>query len=280
MKVKQVIVNILLVGIFAAGVVAEAKPTNGELIDRVWAGHPVSYDMMMARDHLFIAYYDGERRLTVLSRKNGATEWTKFQPEGFFLPDRNRMSNVTGSDSHNYLTMTLDRDGYLHLSGNMHVDPLIYYRSRKPMDITTLECIRSMTGEHEDHVTYPRFLRDGAGRLLFQYRDGSSGNGKNHYNVYDPVKKSWSALLQTPLLDGEGKCSAYSTGPRKGPDGLFHMLWMWRDTPNTGSNHTLTYARSRDLAHWETLGRNGGKPREKMPPLSELRLYGESPSDQ
>ena len=35
------------------------------------------------------------------------------------------------------------------------------------------------------------------------------------------------------------------------------MLWMWRDTPDAMSNHTLSYARSRDLKNWES---STGKP--------------------
>ncbi|MBC8876516.1 MAG: BNR-4 repeat-containing protein, partial [Planctomycetes bacterium] len=40
--------------------------------------------------------------------------------------------------------------------------------------------------------------------------------------------------------------------PVKGPDGLFHVVWVWRDTPDCATNHHLSYARSRDLKHWET----------------------------
>lgn len=244
----------LLFGGFILPATARAKTDviQGELIDQVWAGHPVSFGILAERDHLFIAYYDSERRLTLIARKVGTKKWTKVFPEGVMLPNRNRMSNVTGWDSHNYLTMTLDREGCLHLSGNMHADPLIYYRTKKPLDITTLERIDYMTGQYEERVTYPNFLRDLEGNLIFRFRFGGSGNGNEYYNVYDSVRKRWTPLLDTPLLDGERKCSAYGTGPKKGPDGMFHMLWMWRDTPNAGSNHSLTYARSPDLIHWET----------------------------
>lgn len=243
---------IALVGSLHAAPAEAADALEGERIDLVWSGHPVSYAILAEQGTLFIAYYDAERRMTVLSRKEGEAQWTRFLPEGVFLPGRKRMSNVTGWDSHNYLTMALDRDGYLHLSGNMHGDPLIYYRTRKPYDITTLQRIDTMTGQNEDRTTYPRFIRDGEGRMVYRYRNGGSGNGNDFYNLYDPDQRIWTPLLKTPLLDGEGKCSAYGTGPRKGPDGRFHMLWMWRDTPNAGSNHTLSYARSRDLVNWET----------------------------
>ena len=46
--------------------------------------------------------------------------------------------------------------------------------------------------------------------------------------------------------------SADAQGPRIGPDGYFHIIWFWRDTPSCETNHDLSYARSQDLVHWET----------------------------
>ena len=46
-----------------------------------------------------------------------------------------RLPSQVAWDSHNYITMTADRDGYLHLSGNMHVAPLVYFGTAKPYDI-------------------------------------------------------------------------------------------------------------------------------------------------
>jgi hypothetical protein len=239
-----------------ASCLADAVP-GGMLIDRVWSGHPVGFDILTERGHQFIAYFDSERRLTVKGRSLGDADWTSVHPEGTEVVRRNRMSNMTGWDSHNYLTMALDRDGCLHLSGNMHADPLVYYRTSRPFDLTTLERIDRMTGERETSATYPRFLTNDTGDLVFGYRDGGSGNGSDLYNIYDPKTRAWRSLFDGPLLDGEGKRSAYSLGPQRGPDGRFHLLWMWRDTPDAMTNHTLSYARSKDLIHWET---SSGKP--------------------
>jgi hypothetical protein len=239
----------------AAAVKPESR--DGILIDKVWSGHPVSFALLTERGHQFIAYYDAERRLMVTGRRLGETNWTRVHPEGVPVPHRKRMSNVTGWDSHNYLAMTLDPDGCLHLAGNMHADPLVYYRTRKPFDLATLERIDRMTGEREQRATYPSFFKNATGDLLFKYRDGGSGNGSDLYNIYNPATRSWRRLFDGPLLDGEGERSAYGTGPRRGPDGLYHMVWMWRDTPDAMSNHTLSYARSHDLMTW---ARSDGKP--------------------
>ena len=37
---------------------------------------------------------------------------------------------------------------------------------------------------------------------------------------------------------------------REGPDGLWHMVWMWRDTPDCATNHSISYAQSEDLVRW------------------------------
>jgi hypothetical protein len=236
---------------FGAGL-RGSVPAEGELIDRVWAGQPVSFALLVERGHQFIAYYDAGRRLTVVGRKLGEAEWTRVQPAGVPNPARQRDSNFTGWDSHNYLRLALDREGCLHVAGNMHVDPLVYYRTRAPFDVATLERIDRMTGEREARCTYPVFFHDGAGELMFRYRDGSSGNGADLYNRYDGATHTWRRVIDTPLLDGQGDRNAYALDPVLGPDGRFHLVWMWRDTPDCATNNRLCYARSRDFVHWET----------------------------
>lgn len=239
-----------LLGLYASVAVRAAEPV-GELIDHVWSGHPVSFALLTERGHQFVAYYDAERRLTVAGRKLGDEKWTRVRPAGVPVPGQKRDSNVTNWDSHNYLKLALDRDGCLHVSGNMHVNPLVYYRTRAPFDVATLERLDRMTGDRETRCTYPLFFKTAAGELVFRYRDGSSGNGSDLYNLYEPATRTWRRLLDTPLLEGEGERNAYATEPTLGPDGFFHLVWMWRETPDASTNHTLSYARSRDLVHWE-----------------------------
>jgi hypothetical protein len=88
--------------------------------------------------------------------------------------------------------------------------------------------------------------------LVFHYRDGSSGNGRRFYNLYDLRSRTWSRLFTKPLFDGQGERNAYPGGPVLGPDKRFHVFWVWRDTPDCATNNNLSYARSRDLSHWET----------------------------
>lgn len=209
-------------------------------VAEVWSAHPVGFALLTAPPYQYVAYYDAKRRMTVASRRLDGGDWVKQ-----VLPEQ------LGWDSHNNVTLALDGDGHLHVAGNMHVNPLVYFRSERPHDVTSLVRVSHMVGREEERVTYPRFLRGPRGELLFTYRDGSSGSGNEIYNVYDLRTRSWKRLLDVPLISGEGRMNAYVEGPLPGPDGYYHMAWVWRDTPDAATNHDVSYARSKDLIHWE-----------------------------
>jgi hypothetical protein len=131
-----------------------------------------------------------------------------------------------------------------------------------------------MTGERETRVTYPDFFKNRAGDLFFCYRDGGSGDGDNFCNAYEPATRTWRRLFNAPLHEGEGLRNAYVTSPLVGPDGYFHILCIWRDTPDAATNHSLSYARSRDLISWET---STGKPIPLPITLAKSELVDASP---
>jgi hypothetical protein len=236
----RVLVTLLLAPLLQAADRAPPPPALTD-IDQVWSGHAVDFAISASDSTIFAAYYDAQRRLTVASRaKAGVAPWT-----------RQKLDVVTGWDSHNYIAMTLDAAGQLHVTGNMHNDPLVYFRTRKAGDITSLERIPMLVdAKLEQRMTYPVFIRH-ADRLVLKYRDGGSGNGNEIYDEYDATTQRWRALLTTPLVDGEGQRNAYFVGPCVGPDGYYHLAWVWRETPDAETNHDLSYARSRDLVRWE-----------------------------
>jgi len=219
--------------------IVEAVP-----IEPVWAGHRVGFCLLTHGAHQFAAYYDAERRMSVAGRRLGEKRWTIH-----------KLDSTLGWDSHNYVTMAVDRRGCVHVSGNMHAVPLVYFRAEEPLDVTSLRRVPAMTGDAEQRVTYPRFFHAPDGALLFMYRDGGSGNGRRLISRYDEATGTWTRYLDTPLLDGTGaSMNAYPAGIRQGLDGLFHLVWMWRETPDCRSNLHLSYIRSPDLKHWETAG--------------------------
>jgi len=221
-------------------------PDDGLPIAEVWAGHPVGFYLLTAPPRQFVAFYDADRQMVAAQRDLDSAEW-----DYHVLPER------VGWDSHNDIVMAMDRDGHIHLAGNMHNVTLRYFLTETPGDITTLERVESMTGEDEERITYPRFRTAPDGAMLFFYRIGGSGRGNEIINRYDEETRTWSRLLDVPLVDGEGERNAYFDGPHPGPDGYYHMCWVWRDTPDCETNHSLSYARSPDMLRWE---RSDGTP--------------------
>lgn len=96
-------------------------------IEPVWAGHSVDFALVTRGDQQIVAYYDAHRQMSVAQRTLGQKRWTIT-----------KLGSYLQWDSHNYLAAAFDRDGYIHVSGNMHVSPLIYFRSSKPFDASTL----------------------------------------------------------------------------------------------------------------------------------------------
>jgi len=226
------------------------------IIDKVWSGHPVGFSLLTEGTNQYAAYYNADRQMVVASRRLDQDEWVKFMPQtDYKLPPKGESpaSATLGWDSHNYLKMAIDKNGFIHLSGNMHVNNLTYFRSTKPYDITTIVQIKSMTGELEDKCTYPMFMKTAAGELIFGYRHGSSGSGNQIYNIYNADTQTWSRLLDKPLTDGKGLRNAYIQGPELGPDGWYHISWVWRETYDCSTNHDLSYAKSKDLLNWFTV---------------------------
>ena len=211
-------------------------------IDRVWAGQPVDFHLLTKDDKQFVAFYDQERKLTVASRNLDSYEW-EFQ----------KLPCDPGWSSHKSVTFAIDDEGLIHLSGCMHSNPLVYFRTSEPYNIKTFQQITEMIGKNEKKCTYPQFFRGPGGEFMFHYRDGSSGKGNEIFNVFDQKTKKWRRLMDTPLADGEGVKNAYLNGPVTGPDGYFHLSWLWRDTPDCVTNHDLSYVRSKDLINWETI---------------------------
>ncbi len=219
-------------------------------IDKVWAGHPVGFCLLTHGSRQYVAFYNENRNLVVGQRNLKDDKFELHVMPPTTREEAGGTSTVLGWDSHNSVTLGIDKEGFIHLSGNMHVNPLTYFRSTKPNDISTLVQHMEMVGENEKRCTYPHFMLTKEGELLFHYRDGGSGNGNEIYNIYDTKSATWSRLLDTPLTDGQGLMNAYQSQPALMRDGWYHVYWVWRDTPDCSTNHDLSYMKSPDLKTW------------------------------
>jgi hypothetical protein len=221
---------------------------NGvEAIDMAWGGHRVNYQLVVRGQHQFVAYYDASRQMSIAHRDSPSSGWRYH-----------KLPSYLGWDSHNYVTVDVDEAGYIHVLGNMHADPIVYFRSTEPWQIRTLKQQDYLADKaREKRVTYPTFFRDNEGRLIVRFRIGGSGDGSYYFHRFDTKTMSWSLLHDKQFTDGEGERGSYPVGPLKGPDGLFHSIWVWRETPSAATNNNLSYARSRDMVNWED---SNGKP--------------------
>ena len=220
----------------------EAAITDRLEVDSVWAANKVSFDLQTVGNRQYVAYYNKKRMMTVAVRELGSTVWTKKE-----LP------NQLHWDSHNAVVLAVDARGYIHISGNMHADSLVYFRSTKPFDVNTIADVNTMTGKDEFAVTYPKFFYGKRGELFYSYRSGTSGDGNVLVNKYLPDQGKWVRYLTKPLFEGRGKASDRSAYHQftKDANGNFHFAWMWRWTPLVETSHQLCYATSPDLIHWK-----------------------------
>lgn len=212
-----------------------------EAIDRVWSGHRVAFDYVGKGDRQIVAYYDASRQMSVAYKPYPTGNWI-FQ----------KLDSYLGWDSHNSVVIGLDEEGFIHIVGNLHVNPIVYFKSENPYDVRSLKRVDFMADkETESRMTYPEFFNDADGKLYFKYRNGRSGSGNEIYNAFNTKNDAWKRLHDTPLVDGEGERNGYFWGPVLGPDGFFHLSWVWRETPVAASNHDISYAKSKDLVNWQ-----------------------------
>lgn len=190
-------------------------------------------------DTQYISFYDAEGYLTLGKRQLGTKQWT--------LARSSYKGHV--ADAHNVISMTVDGEGYLHVSFDHHGHPLRYCRSVAPYSLE-LGALEPMTGVDEGNVTYPEFYTLKGGDLLFAYRSGASGRGNLVLNRYDVAQRQWKRV-QDVLISGEDQRNAYWQ-LYVDAQGTIHLSWVWRETWMVETNHDLCYARSRDNGEtWE-----------------------------
>jgi hypothetical protein len=275
-----VLVSLILFGCLPMRVADETPANILEQIDiaPVWSVHRAGPPELLTREgHQYVAYFDHDRFLTVAQRELDSNQWKYHR-----FPVQ--MGWQTGS--HAKLSLALDRQGYIHITcyrrGLLEEPPIpprpIYYRSADPQSIDAFEQLYMVS--EDERTDYPTFINVD-GTIYFSFRDGGSGQGDQHFYRYDDDQRQWERVLDTPLIDGRGERSAYIHGgglPMPGPDGRWHLLWVWRDTPDHATNHSLSYARTigSDLTQWESAG---GVP--VTPPFSidntELLVDGTPP---
>ncbi|MGZ5255823.1 MAG: BNR repeat-containing protein, partial [Flavitalea sp.] len=240
MKYRIFLICFLLMVFIAPVILAQEIPgVHLSRVDSGWAANSVNAvvfrknSIASFRDTQLISYYDKNGIVVVGKRKIGTDNWE--------LKNTGLKGNVW--DAHNSISIAVDGEGYIHLAWDHHNSPLKYLISKSPgsLDFTDLF---QMIGKHENKLSYPEFYSLPDGNLVFLYRDGGSGGGNLVLNKYHTKEKKWSRLHDN-LVDGEGKRNAYWQATTDN-QGVIHLSWVWRESPDVASNHDLCYARSKD----------------------------------
>lgn len=239
-----VLLSLLLTSMLTA---QTGQPLTSRMINvgEGWAGNSVNAVVFRKNaitslnGFQFISYYDQHGNVIIGKRALNDSTWVikKTQYKG------------TVTDAHRSISIALDGQGYLHMAWDHHGNRLRYCRSIQPFSLE-MGAEVPMIGHLEEKVTYPEFYRMPDGRLLFFYRDGSSGNGNLVINIYSPADQQW-ARIQDNLINGEGQRNAYWQACVDA-NGYIHVSWVWRESPDVASNHDLCYAVSKDGGRsWE-----------------------------
>lgn len=236
----------IVIGTASCGSTNESPDVSVTPVAKAWAGNSINAvifrhnSITTYRKTQYVAFYDTSGHVVIAQRTLPSGEW------------KIKHTRFTGNirDAHNSISIMADGEGYLHLAWNQHNNHLHYTRSTEPGSLNFQDEM-SMTGNEEDHVTYPEFYRMPDGDLLFLYREGGSGNGNMVMNYYHLKTQKWTQL-HDDLIDGQGKRNAYWQCAVD-DKGDIHLSWVWRETPNVATNHDICYAKSED----------GGKTWEK-----------------
>lgn len=241
----------------------EDAPVNCAFNDSVGEPQQCLYtvtDTNGAPKRQYVGYYATGGVVAITKRiwSESTATWGPFEPS---VPLDTRFPEP---DGHYRIAIAESADGHVHVVANMWAGPLVYYRTTQPGNLASLKRQETMVSRDvEAQCTYPAFMNVD-GRLLYFYRCGGSGDGTWIINEYHNAASPWSRL--STVFDDKSKTdktrtySAYPAmrAPVLGPDGQFHLAWIWRSiekpmiNSKAESNSRICYACSSDLINWRS----------------------------
>jgi autotransporter-associated beta strand protein len=217
-------------------------------VGHVWTGITTPFRLLTTANLQIAAYYDATRRLIIAARNLDSTKW-HYQ---------STVETFAGWDGHNYITMCIDPLGYLHVSADMHVMPMNYFRSLQPVTGADqfgnpgfIQKLNSLWDPaFELKCTYPNFISGPGGEFGFNYRSQyNNTSGTWHVLKYDTATRSYfQATGTSALFSWTGNYSVYPAFTTHGQH--IHCVYVWRGSTDASSNYRLSYIRSADLTNW------------------------------
>ncbi len=201
-------------------------------------------------NYQFVGYYnnDSTPHVTLARRDITTNTWTNVSTT--YTAD-------TITDDHDVISFGIDGNGIMHLSWGMHNGSTLHYATStasvldsafSPTFSTTAITIPNTASEYGNSTTYPEFYNLSDGGLLFLYRTGALGDGDTMYSrySYNPTSHTWSwSANPTKLTDGKTgpyNANAYMNNLVFDSQGRVQMSWVWRETSDYQSNHSISYA--------------------------------------
>ena len=221
---------------------------TGLALDTVWSGVLVGFAFLTLSDVQVAAYYNPDRKLVVAARNLSSTNW-------FY---QTTAETYAGWDGHNYIALSADPLGHVHVSANMHRVPMNYYRSAQAVtnaaQFQTPGFVQRLSPlwnpAKEVQSTYPSYFTGPNGEFVFSYRNHTNATAGSWYLLkFDTANQTFAnATGANALFTWTGNYSVYPSFSVCG--GFVHGLFMWRGSGDAASNYRLSYARSADLANW------------------------------
>jgi hypothetical protein len=201
--------------------------------------------ILTVNGYQYAAYWNAAARVILARRPEGEGAWTRIEMDTGY--------SSTSTDSHNTISLGASGDGRLHIAFDHHDSPLHYVQSVVNL-LTDPETVpwasasfSRWTGTLDGTtsviaVTYPKFITEPDGKLLFEYRYGAAGRADQVLWEYDAG--TWTYLgAYVSGMRASGTINAYLHGIEYSGTRL-HAAWCWRTSPDPSTNRGLFYAYS------------------------------------
>ena len=263
------------------------EPAAIKNIGRAWSNNSINTTIyrhngiVTFKGVTYVAFFYNQNTIRVIKLIKGDKDYALFDIVGVY----------DLSDTHNAISIGVDKEGFLHISYGQHASKLKYKKSLKPHDISLWSDELSMTDIRENLVTYPIFItpdladKKNINGLLFVYRDGYSAKGDVCIKEYDIKVKKWRDI-EPCVLVGKGQSpwasNAYLNHPVVDKKGNIHFSYVWRThflgPKKVLNNIGVDYAMSPDWGKsWRTS--LGIKYRLPITQVNSETVYAVSPGN-